>query len=89
MVGKALVDVGKDYIPIRLLNTTSEPVTIYKGTPAGVVGPMAGEPPVPVETKPEPEEPSHGEKMPDFLKPLCKSGGESLSAEGRKKLTDC
>ena len=39
MVGKALVDVGKDYIPIRLLNTTSEPITIYKGTPAGVVTP--------------------------------------------------
>ena len=51
MVGKALVDVGKDYIPIRLLNTTSEPITIYKGTPAGVVTPVAGEPPVPMETK--------------------------------------
>ena len=88
MVGKALVDVGKDHIPIRLLNITSEPVTIYKGTPAGVVGPVAGEPPVPVETKPETEKPSCGEKMPDFLKPLCKSRGENLSAEGRKKLTE-
>ena len=55
MLGKALLDVGKDYIPIRLLNTTSKPVTIYKGTPAGVVGLVAGEPPVPGEAKPETE----------------------------------
>ena len=57
MVGKVLVDVGKDYIPTRLLNTTSEPVTIHKGTPSGVVTPVAREPPVPVETKKEPEKP--------------------------------
>ena len=85
-MGKVLVDVGKDYIPIRLLNTTSEPVTIYKGTPAGVVTPVTGEPPVPVETKKETEKPSCDEKMPDFLKLLCKSGSENLSAEGKKKL---
>ena len=63
MVGKALVDVGKDYIPIRLLNTTSEPITIYKGTPAGVVTPVACEPPVPIETKKEPGKPRGEEKI--------------------------
>ena len=88
MVGKALVDVGKDYIPIRLLNTTSEPITIYKGTPAGVVTPVAGEPPVPVETKKEPEQKRCTEKMPDFLRPLCKEGSENLSSEGKKKLAE-
>ena len=88
MVGKALVDVGKDYIPIRLLNTTSEPITIYKGTPAGVVTPVAGEPPVPVETKKEPEKKRCTEKMPDFLRPLCKDGSENLSSEGKKKLAE-
>ena len=88
MVGKALVDVGKDYIPIRLLNTTSEPITIYKGTPAGVVTPVAGEPPVPVETKKEPEQKRCTEKMPDFLRPLCKDGSENLSSEGKKKLAE-
>ena len=88
MVGKALVDVGKDYIPIRLLNTTSEPITIYRGTPAGVVTPVAGEPPVPVETKKEPEQKRCTEKMPDFLRPLCKDGSENLSSEGKKKLAE-
>ena len=88
MVGKALVDVGKDYIPIRLLNTTSEPITIYKGTPAGVVTPVADQPPVPMETKKEPEKPRGEEKIPDFLRPLCKSGSENLSAEGKKKLAE-
>ena len=63
-MGQKGIMVGKDYIPIRLLNTTSEPITIYKGTPAGVVTLVAGEPPVPMETK----------KIPDFLRPLCKSG---------------
>ena len=38
-------------------------------------------------TKKETEKPSCEEKMPDFLKPLCKSGSENLSAEG-KKLTE-
>ena len=88
MVGKALVDVGKDYIPIRLLNTTSEPITIYKGTPAGVVTPVAGEPPVPVEAKKEPEKKRCTEKMLDFLRPLCKDGSENLSSEGKKKLAE-
>ena len=88
MVGKALVDVDKDYIPIQLLNTTSEPITIYKGTPAGVVTPVAGEPPVPMETKKEPEEKRCTEKMPDFLRPLCKDESENLSSEGKKKLAE-
>ena len=88
MVGKALVDVRKDYLPIRLINTTSKPVTIYKGTLAGVVTPVTGEPPVPVEIKKETEKPSCDGKMPDFLKPLCRSGSENLSAEGKKKLTE-
>ena len=43
MMRKDLVDVGKDQIPIGLLNTASEQVTIYKGTPVGVVMPVVGE----------------------------------------------
>ena len=77
---------GKDYVPIRLLNITSDPVIIYKGTPAGVVTSVTGEPPVPMATQGEETgKPGCGDKIPDFLKPLCKSGGENLS-EGEKEL---
>lgn len=41
MVGLALVDTSRRTVPIRLLNGTSNPVTLYKGTHVGIVSPIA------------------------------------------------
>ncbi|PIK34577.1 Retrovirus-related Pol polyprotein from transposon [Apostichopus japonicus] len=41
MVGRALVDTSRRTVPIRLLNGTSNPVTLYKGTHVGIVSPIA------------------------------------------------
>ena len=42
MVARVLVDATREVVPVRLFNTTADPITLYRGTHVGTVSPISG-----------------------------------------------
>ena len=87
MVARGLVDVGSDYVPIRMMNTTTEPVTLYQGTPAGTVTPIENPPPPAENSIPVTHKKHKIGQVPSHVKQMYQEGSERLSKEGKQQLT--